>query len=72
MLIHNFIPVLIIDISNRIGGVMVSVLALSVVDRGFEPRSGQTKDYKIGISCFSRQAHSIKEKDQRLIGSESG
>ena len=29
---------------NRIGGVMVSVLASSVVDRGFEPRSGQTKD----------------------------
>ena len=54
MLIHNFIPVLIIDISNRIGGVMVSVLALSVVDREFEPRSGQNKDYKIGISCFSR------------------
>jgi hypothetical protein len=32
---------------------MVSVLALSAADRGFEPRSGQTKDYKIGISCFS-------------------
>jgi hypothetical protein len=30
---------------NRIGGVMVSVLASSTVDRGFEPRSGQTKDY---------------------------
>ena len=29
---------------NRIGGVMVSVLASSAVDRGFEPRSGQTKD----------------------------
>jgi hypothetical protein len=28
---------------------MVSMLALSVVDRGFEFRSGQTKDYKIGI-----------------------
>jgi hypothetical protein len=41
VLIHNFIPVLIIDISNRIGGVMVSVLALSVVDREFEPRSEQ-------------------------------
>jgi hypothetical protein len=26
----------------RIGGVMVSVLASSAVDRGFEPRSGQT------------------------------
>jgi hypothetical protein len=29
---------------NPIGGVMVSVLASSAVDRGFEPRSGQTKD----------------------------
>jgi hypothetical protein len=28
---------------------MISVLASSVVDRGFEPRSGQTKDHKIGI-----------------------
>jgi hypothetical protein len=34
-----------------ISGVMVSVLALSVVDRGFEPRSGQAKDYEIGICC---------------------
>ena len=32
---------------------MVSVLASSAVDRGFEPRSGQTKDSKIGICCFS-------------------
>jgi hypothetical protein len=32
---------------------MVSMLASSAVDRGFEPRSGQTKDYKIGICCFS-------------------
>jgi len=30
---------------------MVSVLASSVVDRGFEPWSGQSKDYKIGICC---------------------
>ena len=29
---------------NSIGGEMVSVLASTVVDRGFEPRSGQTKD----------------------------
>jgi hypothetical protein len=28
---------------NRIGGVMVSLLASSVVDRGFEPRLGQAK-----------------------------
>jgi hypothetical protein len=32
-----------------IGGVMISVLASSAVDRRFEPRSGQTKDYEIGI-----------------------
>jgi hypothetical protein len=30
---------------------MVSVLALSAVDRVFEPRLGQTKDYEIGIQC---------------------
>jgi hypothetical protein len=32
------------QVSNRIGGVMVSVLALNVVENGFKPRSGQTKD----------------------------
>jgi hypothetical protein len=41
------------DVVNRIGSVIVSVLASSAVDRGFEPRSGQTKDYEIGICCFS-------------------
>ena len=34
-------------VENRIGDVMVSVLASSAVDHGFEPRSGQTKDYKV-------------------------
>jgi hypothetical protein len=29
--------------ANSIGGVMVSVLASSAVDRGFEPRSCKTK-----------------------------
>ena len=38
---------------NRISGVMVNVLASSAVDRGFEPRSDQTTDYKIGICCNS-------------------
>jgi hypothetical protein len=31
---------------------MVSMLTSIAVDRGFEPRSGQTNDYKIGI-CWS-------------------
>jgi len=51
---------------------MVNMLASSAVDRGFEHRSGQTKDYKIDINLFLlRLTHSIKEKEQRLVGSES-
>jgi hypothetical protein len=38
--------------TNHIGGVMVRVLASSAVDRGFEPRSGHTKDY-IQIDIFA-------------------
>ena len=34
--------------------------------------SGQTKDYTFGTSCFPREARSIKEKEQRLVVSESG
>jgi hypothetical protein len=32
---------------------MVSMLASIAVDRRFEPRPGQTKDYKIDMCCFS-------------------
>ena len=51
--------------NNPIGGVMVSVLTSSAVDRGSEPQSGQTKDYKIGICYFSAKhaALSSKSKD---------
>jgi hypothetical protein len=41
------------DKKKCIGGVIVSVLASSAVDCGFESWSGQTNDYKIGICCFS-------------------
>jgi hypothetical protein len=47
---------------KRIGGVMVSVLASSVVGRGFEPRSGQTKAYAIGICCFSTKPAVLRRK----------
>ena len=50
-------------LNTRIGGVMLSVLASSAVDRGFEARSDQIKDYKIGIYCFSgKPAVLIKER----------
>jgi hypothetical protein len=32
---------------------MVRVFTFSVVDCGFEHRSGLSKDYKIGIFCFT-------------------
>ena len=41
---------------------MVSVLASGAVDRDFEPRSGQTKDYEIGICCFSAKHAALKRK----------
>ena len=52
---------------NRICGVLVSMLASS----GLEPLSGQTKDYKIGICCFSAK-HAALRRKSRLVGSESG
>ena len=47
---------------NRIGGVMVSMLSSSAVARAFESRSGQTKDYKIGICCFSAKHAALRSK----------
>ena len=61
---HSFIPSYLFHQSNRIGGVMVSVLASSAVDRGFEPRSGQTKDYKIGMCCFSAKHAALRRKSK--------
>ena len=46
---------------------MVSVLASSVVDRVFEPRSGQTKDYKIGICCFSNKHAALRRKSKDCL-----
>ena len=47
---------------NHIGCVMVSVLASSAVDRWFEPLSDQTKDYEIGICCFSAKHVALRRK----------
>jgi hypothetical protein len=43
---------------------MVSMLASGVVDRGFEPWSGQTKDYQIGICCFSAKHAALRRKSK--------
>jgi hypothetical protein len=41
---------------------MVRVLASSTVDRGFQPRSGQTKEYEIGICCLSDKQAALRRK----------
>ena len=43
-----------------------SYISMIAVAKGFEARSGQTKDYKIGICCFSTKhavLRNIKSKD---------
>ena len=56
-------------LKNCIGEVMVGMLTSIVTDCGFEPRSDQTKDYEIGISCFSaKQAALNRKKKDWLVG----
>ena len=43
----------ILNVLNRIDGVIVSLFASRAVNHEFEQISSQIKDYKIGISCFS-------------------
>jgi hypothetical protein len=43
---------------------MFSVLTLNVVDHEFEPWSGQTNDYKIGMCCFSVKHAALRRKSK--------
>jgi hypothetical protein len=47
-------------ISDQLEGMLGS----NAVERGFEPQSGQTKDYKIGICCFSTKHAALKSKSR--------
>jgi hypothetical protein len=46
---------------------MVSVLASSAIDCGYEPRSCQTKEYKIGICCFSAKNAALRKKSKDCL-----
>jgi hypothetical protein len=49
----------------------IGCVMVSVIDRWFELWPGQTKDYKkYKYLLLLRSARSIKEKEQRLVGSE--
>jgi hypothetical protein len=46
----------------------ISVFYLLDNDRGFEPRSGQTKDYKIDICCFGAKHTAFGSKSKDWLG----
>ena len=46
---------------------MVSVLVLSAVDRGFDSLSGQTKNYQIGMCCFSTKHTELRRKSKNWL-----
>ncbi len=70
ILSHNVVHLALIEIqTHNMSGdsnwcVMVSMLASSVVDRGFEPRLGQTKNCDIGICCFSAKHAALRRKSK--------
>ena len=43
---------------------MVSVFVSSAVDRGFEPRSGQTNDDEIGLCYYSAKHAALRSKSK--------
>jgi hypothetical protein len=45
---------------------LVNVLDSSAVDCGFEP-PGQTRDYKIGICCFSAKYRTLRRKSKDCL-----
>ena len=46
---------------------MVSVLASSEVDHGFEARSGHHKDYKIDICCLPAKHAALRKKSKDCL-----
>jgi hypothetical protein len=59
--------------TNCIIDIMINVFSSSAVDQVFEPRSGETKDYTIGMCCFSAKRTSlrIKNKDWSTLNQDN-
>ena len=49
---------------------MINVLASTAIFRGFEPRSDQTNDNKIGMCCLSGNHATLRRKSKEWL--ESG
>ena len=49
-------------LNMKVSAVIVSTFATRAVDCGFESRSGQTKDYILGICCTSAIHAALRRK----------
>ena len=58
------LPYIVHMVKKCTGDIMVSMLASSVIDSGFEPWSGQTKDYEMGICSFSAKHAALRRKSK--------
>ena len=52
----------VLTLQNCISGVMVGVLISKAIDCDIDPLSCQTKDYKIGIYCFSAKRTTLRSQ----------
>ena len=64
---HGFDPQVGSNQTNRISGVMVSVVASSAVYQGFERQLGHIKEYEIGICCFSAKHATLRKKSKDCL-----
>jgi hypothetical protein len=49
---------------SKASNCIVGLLASSAIDYRFQPRFGQTKDFKIGICCFSSKSPVLRSKSK--------
>jgi hypothetical protein len=50
--------------NNRIGDIMISMLATSAVERVLDPQSRQTEDYELGMCYFSAKHATLRRKSK--------
>ena len=54
-------------LTSLISSVMIDMLALSAVDHRLKPQLNQTKDFNIGISCFSAKHAALRSKSKEML-----
>jgi len=46
---------------------MVNILTTSAVDHGFEPQTGQPRDFEIDICCFSAEHAALRSESKNWL-----